>query len=152
MVTKHAASLVRQVNKSIFGKKHIAFGRILDHWKDIMGETLHEKTRPISVSYRKQKDKTFVAVLKIATTSSLSMQVSYQKMLILEKVNQLIDKPHFVDVVIEHETVDYKVSDNKQQKFSSVKPLSDDIQTMLQEIEDETLKKRLEQYLTSANR
>lgn len=153
MVTKHTASLVRQLNKSIFGKKHIAFGRILDHWKDIMGESLYEKARPVSVSYRKTKDGHFVAVLKIATSSALSMRLSYQKMLILEKMNQLIDKPKFVDIDIEHETIDYSVRDKQKQKqFSSVKPLSEDVTAMLKEIEDETLKARLQQYLTSANR
>ncbi len=154
MATKHSSSTVRALTKSVFGKKHIAFGRILDHWTDIIGKDLSEKTQPKAVRYRKDKNKQMVAVLVIDSDSADAIHISYQKLLILERINQLIKKPRFIDIIIEHQPIAHKVSDKttKQETFRAETPLPENITTMIEAIEDDVLRETLNRYITSANR
>lgn len=155
MGTQHSSTTVRNLTKALFGKKHIAYGRILDHWTEIMGQQLCQKTSPQSVRYRKSKTGEITTILVIECSSADALLVNYQKLMILERINHLIGKPRFVDILLEHTSPAFAVKDlmQKQEGFNAVKPeLDTNIQDMINHIEDDQLKERLQSYIDAANR
>ena len=153
MGVKHSSSLVRQLSKGLFQKKHIAFGRILEHWSEITGETLAAQSAPMAVRYRKNKDGAPTAILKVSVPSAHVTTFAYQKMMMIERINQLIGKPRFTDILLEHQAPQsLKISDRKQQSFvDKPKAVGQDIQEMIDGIEDKDLQQRLSAYITAAH-
>ena len=153
MGVKHSSSLVRQLSKVMFDKKHVAFGRILDNWEQITGETLSKQSAPLAVRYRKNKDGAPTAILKVAVPSASATTFAYQKMLMIERINQLIGKPRFTDMLFEHQSPQqFKISDNEQASFKREnKEISPDLKEMIDGIEDKDLQLRLSRYITAAH-
>ncbi|HCK33196.1 MAG TPA: hypothetical protein DHW10_06610 [Rhodospirillaceae bacterium] len=155
MGTQHSSSTVRQLTKKLFEKKHIAYGRILDHWTDIVGKDFAEKSQPHAMSYRKNKEKKVVAVLTITASSADIMALSYQKGVIIERINHLIGKPRIIDIKFEHQApTSFQVSDNKQKSFDARPSINipQDARESVAQIQDEALKERLERFFDAANR
>lgn len=154
-MSKHSATILRDLNKSLFGKKHIAYGRIFEHWSDIIDKSMVNQCIPAGVRYRKDKAGETVCVLKIQTNSALALRLSYQKGLILERINMLIGKPKFVDIQIIHQSTDQPLTKKKSMAKAAKAPkmetsLDQETQVMLDAIDDEELKTRLESYLRAA--
>ena len=109
---------------------------------------------PAGVRYRKDKDGQTVCVLKIQTSSALALRLSYQKGLILERINMLIGKPPFVDIQIIHQSFDQPLPKRRtvNKPTAPMPPIELDPQTqaLLDEIEDQELKVKLQSYLHSA--
>lgn len=80
-----------KVTNSVFGRKYVALGRIVAQWSDIVGPEFAGKAQPVSIQYRKYKDKPKnpEAVLEIATSSAHATRLHYQKDVILERINQI---------------------------------------------------------------
>ena len=71
-------------------RKYIALGRILNVWAEIVGPELSHKAQPAKLRYiNRDKSKTPVAILEIATSSADATLLHYQKDLILERINQI---------------------------------------------------------------
>lgn len=155
MGTQHSSSTVRQLTKKLFQKKHIAYGRILDHWIDIVGKDFAEKSQPHAMSYRKDKEKKVVAALTITASSADIMSLSYQKGVIIERINHLIGKPRIIDIKFEHQApASFHVRDSKQGSFNTRPSINvpQEVRQSVADIQDEALKERLEQFINAANR
>lgn len=73
-----------------FERKYIALGRIVNNWRDIVGENLADKGQPVKIHYRKKKGQQKPdATLEIAANSADATLLHYQKDLILERINQI---------------------------------------------------------------
>jgi len=71
-------------------RKYIALGRILSAWAEIVGPDLAQKAQPAKLRYiSRDKSKTPVAILEIATSTADATLLHYQKDLILERINQI---------------------------------------------------------------
>lgn len=79
------------VTGKVFSRKYIMLGRLVTHWRDIVGEDLADKTQPVKLRYIKSKNSAVKATasLDIATSSADATVLHYQKDLILERINAI---------------------------------------------------------------
>ncbi len=128
-----------------FERKYVALGRIVNNWRDIVGEKLADKAQPVKIDYRKSKNKQKPeATLEIAATSADATALHYQKDLILERINQIfgdrwVTGIRFVNVPSNMQTKSFK-KPKAPLTEGEKKTLSD----MLLNIEDGDMRSRLE--------
>lgn len=75
----------------VFQRKYIALGRIVTHWKEIVGEDFAERAQPAKIHYFKPKipKEKATATLDIAASSADCAVLVYQKDVILQRINQI---------------------------------------------------------------
>ena len=79
-----------RVSGQCFERKYIALGRVVKHWREIVGESLADKAAPIKIHYRKKPNgQKPEASLDIAVSSADATLLHYQKGLILERINNI---------------------------------------------------------------
>jgi hypothetical protein len=79
-----------RVTGKSFDRKYVAIGRILNSWREIVGDKLAGKAQPVKINFRKRdKGQPPIAILDIATSSADATLLHYQKDLILERINQI---------------------------------------------------------------
>ncbi len=82
-----------------FQRKYIALGRIVNSWRDIVGESFATLAQPVKIQYRKNaKTDKPDATLHIATNSSQAQKMQYQKGLIMERINQIFGEAWITDI------------------------------------------------------
>lgn len=136
---------VPRVTDRTFKRKYIALGRIVTHWKDIMGDKMADYAQPLKIHYRKPKRKGDKAqsTLEIACSSSHASLLIMQKGVLLEKINHIFGEQWITDIKFVHAPA------NAPQKVKPAKkPLTEDekisLSHMLKGVEDPEIKKRLE--------
>jgi hypothetical protein len=140
------ASLSR-LTSDTFSKKFVALGRILNNWNDIIGAELAVKAQPVKIHYRKPKTKgeNPQATLEIAASSADAAVLHYQKELILARINQIFGDSWITAIRFVHIPSN---SDADSPAFSRpVQVKAEDmehLQTILNEIEDDEIRNRLE--------
>ncbi len=141
---------VSQLTSEAFSRKFVALGRILSQWADIVGAEMANKTQPIKIHYRKPKTKGEKpqASLDIGASSADAALLHYQKDLILERLNQLYGEKWITSIRFVHlasnsaDFDDYGYIPRPKQP-----PSKEDLvrlESVLGEIEDEEIRKRLE--------
>lgn len=128
-----------------FERKYIALGRIVSHWRAIVGEKLADKAQPVRILYRKkERQKTPEATLEIAASSAEATLLHYQKDLILERLNQIFGERWITAIRFVHNPVNKPGKAMKKPK----EPLTEDekklLSDMLLAIPDDEMKERLE--------
>lgn len=141
------ASLSR-LTSDTFSKKFVALGRILNNWNDIIGAELAVKAQPVKIHYRKPKSKgeNPQATLEIAASSADATVLHYQKELILERINRIFGDSWITAIRFVHTPSNNDAAES--QTFLRPTPLKQEdigqLQAMLNDIEDEELRNRLE--------
>ncbi|HPQ50518.1 MAG: DUF721 domain-containing protein [Alphaproteobacteria bacterium] len=147
---------VSRLTSEAFSRKFVALGRILTQWAEIVGQDMASKTQPVKIHYRKPKTKGEKpqASLDIGASSSDAALLHYQKDLILERLNQLygekwITSIRFVHLVAANSTDSFGYDyDAFKGKMASIPPASSEeigrLSEVLEEIEDDDIRKRLE--------
>lgn len=89
-----------KVTNTTFGRKYVSLGRIVSQWESIVGADLATKAQPSKLRYRKFKNKNAKpdAILEIATSSAYATKLHYQKLLILERINQIFGDEWITDI------------------------------------------------------
>ena len=131
-----------------FSRKYIALGRLVNQWDDIMGVEFAGKATPIKINYRKApKGQKATASLDIATSASNATILSYQKDLIIERLNQLFGERWIVDIrfVASEMAIEAPITKKK-----IVSPLTGSekkyLSEVLEQIEDQDIKEKLESF------
>lgn len=135
------SNFVPNIAKSVFGRKTMLFGKLISEWRSIVGEDIAKKATPIEIKYDKSSKKKNQAILHIAANSADSLELSYQKDLIKERLNIFFGYSAIRDIKIIHK----KSEINKHKKAKKpVKTLSQDeeldIDNKLDKIEEKDLK------------
>ena len=88
----------------VFERKYIALGRIVTHWKEIVGEEYAERAQPAKIHYFKPKNpkEKPKATLDIAASSADCAVLVYRKDLILQRINQLFGDSWVSDIKFLH--------------------------------------------------
>lgn len=142
---KLLSDAVPRVTGKTFKRKYIALGRIVTHWKDIMGEKMAAYAQPLKIHYRKPRRKGDKpeATLEIAASSAHSSLLIMQKGVLLEKINHIFGEQWITDIKFVHAPANLPEKQKKQ-----FQPLTEDeknsLSHMLEMVDDPEIKKRLE--------
>ena len=137
----------RIANKT-FSRKYIALGRVVNQWKEIMGEDFAALAQPIKLNYRKNgktngKNNSY-AILDIATSAANATLLNYQKGVILERINSLFGNNWIKDIRF----VDSDLSEQPLEPKPVKAPLTAGnkkyLSGVLDQIEDPDIKEKLE--------
>jgi hypothetical protein len=134
------------LNKT-FERKYIALGRIVTHWKEIIGEDFAERAQPAKIHYTKpkqpkQKPK---ASLDIAASSADCSVLVYQKDVILERINRIFGDNWISDIKFIH--VEPKKAVKPPKRTKNLTPDEKNyLSQMLEKVDDPDLKERLASF------
>jgi hypothetical protein len=82
LISQNINSIVRK----ILQKQHPLFAEILLNWDKIVGVKFKGKTRPLKISISKEKGININILQVIADNPSVSLELSYQQDIIIERI------------------------------------------------------------------
>ncbi len=128
----------------LFERKYIALGRIVTHWKEIVGEEFADRAQPAKIHYFKPKvaKEKPTATLDIAASSADCAVLMYQKDLILQRINQIYGDSWVSDIKFLH--VEPKVTAKPPKRTKSLTADEKNyLSQVLEEVEDPVIKETL---------
>jgi len=115
------SDLVPGLTRNILGKKSLLFGKMLADWPNIAGADMAAKTMPLDLKYAKKIDKQSQATLHLAVQSAYALEISYQKSLLIERLNMFFGYPAIKDIKIIQQT---NIMSNKKAASAPIRPLT----------------------------
>ena len=115
------SDFVPGLTKDILGKKSLLFGKMIADWPNIAGADIAAKTVPLDLKYAKKLDQKSQATLHLAVQSAYALEVSYQKSLLIERLNMFFGYPAIKDIKIIQQT---SVMDSKKETAAPTRPLT----------------------------
>jgi len=147
------SDLVPGLTKDILGKKSLLFGKMLSEWAHIAGADIASKTTPLDLKYAKKLDKKSQATLHLAVQSAYALELSYQKSLLIERLNMFFGYPAIKDIKMVQQD---NIMGSKKSSFKPPRPLTmqeekvlDDLVGGIQENDLQTALKNLGKAITS---
>ena len=128
----------------MFERKYIALGRIVTHWKEIVGEDYAARSQPAKIHYFKaknQKDKA-TASLDIAASSATCSEMLYRKDVILQTLETLFGDRWITDIKFVHIEPKLPSKPKKRTKILT-EGEKNYLSQVLEEVDDPELKERL---------
>ncbi len=83
---KIIAGEVNSILKNIFAKKHPVLGEIIVNWGAIVGDRFALKASPLKISSMREKGKKIDILYISVQNSSLALELSFQKEIIVERI------------------------------------------------------------------
>jgi hypothetical protein len=100
------SDLVPGLTKDILGKKSLLFGKMIAEWPHIAGADIAAKTMPLDLKYSKKIDQKSQVTLHLAVQSAYALEISYQKTLLIERLNMFFGYPAIKDIkMIQHTNI-----------------------------------------------
>jgi len=100
------SDLLPGLTKDILGKQGQLFGKMLAEWTHIAGADIAAKTTPLDLKYAKKLDKKSQATLHLAVQSAYALELSYQKSLLIERLNMFFGYPAIKDIkMVQHDNI-----------------------------------------------
>ena len=115
------SDLVPNLTKDILGKKNLLFGKMLAEWPHIAGAEMAAKATPLDLKYARKIDQKSQATLHLAVQSAFALEVSYQKSLLIERLNMFFGYPAIKDIKIIQHT---NIMNNKKASSPSFRPVT----------------------------
>lgn len=114
------ADLVPPLTKDVFGRKNLLFGKMVSEWNDIAGADIASKATPLDLKFSKKADNN-QAVLQLAVLPAFALELSYQKALLIERLNVFFGYPAIKDIkIVQHS----EVMANKKVQKSKTRPVT----------------------------
>lgn len=124
------ADLVSGLTKDVFGSKNQLFGKMLANWSNIAGDEMAGLTIPVDLKFQrapkpkegsKAAPKAGSAVLHLAVQPAYALEFSYQKDLLIERLNMFFGYAAIKDIkVVQHS----EVMQNKRAAAPPIRPLT----------------------------
>lgn len=135
-------TIMKKIGGSAESRNAASIMRIINHWSEIIGKEFAQKSVPVKITFKYQKDRETgeqqqLMGLKIKTEGALSTIIAMRETIILERLNRLFGTDKFKKLTIEHGFVQ-----NKTSKSKKTKTVTYDLE--LPKIDDPVLKSRLE--------
>lgn len=94
------SDLVPGLTKDVFGRKNLLFGKMAAGWADIAGAEVAAKAVPVDLKFSRKtgQDKNPQAVLHLAVSGAAALELSYQKSLLIERLNMFFGYPAIKDI------------------------------------------------------
>lgn len=149
MALKPVSLSVPAILGKTFERKYIALGRIVTHWKEIVGNDFADITQPAKIHYTKPKaagnGKKYTpgsATLDIAATSAVCATLVYQKDVILQRINNVFGDKWVTDIRFLHHELK-----RPSKTLRKTKSLTEDekkyLSQVLEQVDDPDIKERL---------
>lgn len=136
------SDLVPGLTKDVFGKKNMLFGKMLAEWPQIAGPEIAARTAPLELKFSRQKNgkDAHQAVLNLAIQSAYALEFSYQKSLLIERLNVFFGYPAIKDIKIIQNS---EIMDKAQKPFIQKLPVTpqqvEKIETLVAEVKENDL-------------
>jgi hypothetical protein len=137
------SDLVPGLTKDILGKKSLLFGKMIVDWPQIAGADIAAKTLPLELKYSKKIDQKSQVTLHLAVQSAYALEISYQKALLIERLNMFFGYPAIKDIKMIQQT---NIMSNKKAASVAIHPLT----VKEEQVLDEMLAKVKENDLQTA--
>jgi hypothetical protein len=143
--TSSVGSLVPTLLKKMGGaaeaKKSASIIRVMNHWGEIIGNDMVEKTMPIKIGFKKQKNRITgeqetIRTLKLKAEGAFATAIAMREAIICQRLNTLFGAEDFGALIIEQGTV-------KKPKDLAIKKEIKKYDIDLNHIDDPILKERL---------
>lgn len=119
------SDLVPNLTKDIFGKKNLLFGKMLSQWTQIAGPEIAAIALPLDLKFQRKAEKekggSPQAILHLAVKPASALELSYQKNLLVERLNVFFGYPAIKDIKIIQNS---EIMDKKGTPRLKTKPLT----------------------------
>jgi len=126
------SDLVPNLTKGIFGKTNMLFGKLLAEWAHIAGDEIASQTTPLELKFSRtgsgksakggKADKTPPkATLHLAVQPAYALELSYQKNLLIERLNMFFGYGAIKDIKLIQNS---EIMNNKIVKKAKIRPLT----------------------------
>ena len=138
------SDFVPGLTKDILGKKGALFGKMVMEWPHIAGADIAAKTTPLELKFAKKTEQKSQAVLHLSVQSAFALEISYQKSLLMERLNMFFGYPAIKDIKIIQQT---DIMSREKHAFVPQRPLtqpeSASLEAMVTEIQENDLQTAL---------
>ncbi len=93
------ADMLPKLTKDIFGRKNLLFGKMMEQWPHIAGPEMAAQASPTDLKFNRSKEAN-QAVLHLAVQPAYALEFSYQKNLLIERLNVFFGYPAIKDIKI----------------------------------------------------
>ena len=119
------SDLVPGLTKDIFGKKNLLFGKMLAQWSQIAGDDIAAVAMPLELKFQRKAEKekggSPQAILHLAVKPASALELSYQKNLLIERLNVFFGYPAIKDIKIIQNS---EIMDKKPPAAIKTRPLT----------------------------
>ncbi len=147
------SDLVPGLIRESLGKKSLLFGKMLAEWPEIAGAEIAAHAVPLDLKFAKSPDKKNQAVLHLAVESAYALEMSYQKTLLIERLNMFFGYAAIKDVKMVQQSF---LMSNKKRTAPPPRPITigeerilDDLVGKIQENDLQTALKNLGKAILS---
>lgn len=97
------SDLVPGLTKDVFGKKNLLFGKMVAEWAHIAGPEISSRTTPLDLKFQKRPEGAkggAQAILNLGVQTAYALELSYQKGLLIERLNVFFGYTAIKDIKI----------------------------------------------------
>ena len=151
MAFRRLSKSVLPLTRPVFSRKFVKIGRVFKHWPEIIGPEFENHALPLKLRTRKNTSRDggpeMISTLTILTTPAMSTRLAYQTEMMLGRIEHLFGERIIQEIKFIQN--DNALSSKKTlKKKSTLKPVPAEICGAIDEIGDEDLRKRLEDFTT----
>ena len=132
---KRISIISRSITKDIFKKRGFKEHKVITNWKDIVGDEISIYTIPESLTHNK--------LLTIKCESSHALEFQYHIPKIIERITIMMGYPAVKSIRIKQGNIKNKNKAVKIKKNAISKKNKEELNSILNNINDENLKKKL---------
>lgn len=138
------SEMLPALTKDVFGRKSMLFGKMMAGWADVAGAEIAAKTTPLDLKFQKRPEGTKgggQAVLHLAVQPAFALEFSYQKNLLIERLNMFFGYGAIKDIKIVQNSEVMRSKEKKPRPRTKPLPLpeSQKIDKMVSGIEGDEL-------------
>tara|TARA_B100001175_G_scaffold40891_1_gene30226 strand:+ start:616 stop:1080 length:465 start_codon:yes stop_codon:yes gene_type:complete len=132
---KRISIISRSITKDIFTKRGFKEHKVITNWKDIVGDEISIYTIPESLTHNK--------LLTIKCESSHALEFQYHIPKIIERITIMMGYPAVKSIRIKQGNIKNKNKAVKIKKNAISKKNKEELNSILNKVNDENLKKKL---------
>lgn len=132
---KRISIISRNITKDIFKKRGFKEHKVITNWKDIVGDEISIYTIPESLTHNK--------LLTIKCESSHALEFQYHIPKIIERITIMMGYPAVKSIRIKQGNIKNKNKAVKIKKNAISKKNKEELNSILNKVNDENLKKKL---------
>ena len=132
---KRISIITRSITKDIFKKRGFKEHKVITNWKDIVGDEISIYTIPESLTHNK--------LLTIKCESSHALEFQYHIPKIIERITIMMGYPAVKSIRIKQGNIKNKNKAVKIKKNAISKKNKEELNSILNKVNDENLKKKL---------